>query len=472
MRGALLAATALVAAAVATAEDWPRFRGPNGSGVSLSKGLPAGFGPAKNLAWKAEVPFGRSSPVVAGDRIFLTAGEGAKLITMALERSSGRILWRREIARTRVTSSYKANDPASPTPVTDGGNVYVFFPDLGLVSYAPDGAERWRLELGPFDAFYGLASSPILAGDTLLLVCDTRAKAFMVAVDTASGRVRWRIDRTDIRWDGFASPVVWEPKGRPAQIIVLGVHRLDAYALATGERLWWVGGLAFLPVASPVLANGLVLVSTWGGDTPSGPTFDEWLKKDSNGDSRISREEATSGEAFDEFGALDLNHDGFIDRGEWDQLRNAGVGDFGMLAVRLGGRGDLTRTGIAWRNKKTYDTITSPLIYRNVLYLVKSGGIIASLDPRTGQVYKTGRTKEAMDTYYASPVAADGKVFFTSESGKVTVVKAVRQWEILAVNDLGEPCYATPAIADGKIYLRTRNALYCFGRGSGKQRND
>ena len=132
--------------------------------------------------------------------------------------------------------------------------------------------------------------------------------------------------------------------------------------------------------------------------------------------------------------------------------------------MRVSSRASLTQKAVAWRYKKTYPTVTSSLIYKDVLYIVKTGGIIGSMDPLTGQVFKAGRTKDAMDDYYSSPVAADDKVILVSEAGKVTVLKAGRQWAILAVNDLGEECFATPALAAGKIFIRTRSALYCFGR--------
>jgi outer membrane protein assembly factor BamB len=401
--------------------------------------------------------------VIAGDRVFLTASEGKKLITMCLDRSSGQVLWRREIVRPRATPVYKLNDPASPSPVTDGRNVYAFFPDLGLVSFGPDGNERWRVPLGPFDTFYGLGGSPVLAGDMLLLICDARTKPFMIAVEAGTGKIRWRRERSEVRFEGYASPVVWEPKGEPPQIIVLGANRVDAYTLATGAPTWWVRGLAYFPIGSPVFAKNLVVVSTWGSDAPIGPSYDEWLKKDdSNGDGRISREESsTNKDVADVFGGLDKNNSGFIERGEWEDLRNGAVGDHGMVAVRLGGTGDLTKN-IAWRNRKNHSNIPSALVYKDVLYTVKSGGIISSIDPLTGKVFKTGRSKDAIDEYYSSPVAADDKVIFTSEKGKVSVIKAGRQWEVLAVNDLGEECYATPAIAGGNILIRTRAALYCF----------
>jgi len=425
-------------------------------GVSVTTGLPSEFGPSKNLLWKASLPPGHSSPVIAGTRIFVTGSEDEKLITLALDPATGRTLWRREIARARASPIYKPNLPATPSPATDGKNVYVFFPDLGLVSFDANGRERWRLPLGPFDTFYGLGASPILAGDTLLLSCDTRTKAFLLAVDAASGRIRWRVERKEVLFDGYASPVVWQ-----TQVLILGSGRVDAYAVSTGEHLWWVRGLASLPVGSPAFGPGLAYFTTWGSDTPSGPAWEEWIKKDADSDGRLSKDEAK----FDEFGAIDRNSDGFLDREEWDGLRRLSAGDYGMVAVRLTpeSRGDVTATAIAWRNKKNYDSMTTPLVYQDVLYVVKGGGIIASLNPQTGEPFKVDRTKDAMETYYSSPVAADGKVFLVSESGKVTVLKAGRQWEILAVNDLGEPCFATPALAGGRIFIRTQRTLYSFG---------
>jgi outer membrane protein assembly factor BamB len=457
MRG--IAAIWLLAAAAAAQRDWPRFRGPDGSGVSETTGLPVEFGPAKNVLWKTNVPFGRSSPVVARGRVFLTACEEGKLITMALDATSGRVLWRREIVPPRTTPIFKHNDAASPSPATDGANVYAFFPDLGLVSFSVEGKERWRLPLGPFDTFYGLASSPVLAGGLVLQICDARANPFLIAADASTGEIRWRVERKEIRFEGYATPVLWKPRQGPEQLIVLGANRVDAYEAATGKHTWWKSGLGAFPVGSPVTSSDTVLFTTFGGDTPMGPAFEEWLKKDADGDGRVSRDEAQ----YEEFGAIDANNDGYIDRAEWDRLRSASVGDYGLIALRLRGRGDLPPSSVAWRNNKTYDSIPTPLIYQDVFYLVRGGGIIASLDPATGEPFKIDRTKQAMETYYSSPVAADGKVYFTSESGKITVVKAARQWEILAVNDLAEECWATPALAAGRIFVRTRSALYGFG---------
>ena len=154
------------------ADDWSRFRGANGSGVSGSTGLPVEFGPKKSMIWEATVPFGRSSPIIAGDRIFVTAVDDGKLLTLALDLKSGATVWSRALKRGHVAELYPSTDSATPTPATDGTNVYVFFHEAGLVSYDRAGKERWRLSLGPFRNFYGIAASPVLSGDTLFLLCD------------------------------------------------------------------------------------------------------------------------------------------------------------------------------------------------------------------------------------------------------------------------------------------------------------
>src|ERR1041385_7552268 len=150
----------LCVAAFACAHDWPRYRGPNCSGVSESTGLPTEFGPKKNLLWRVEVPMGRSSPILVGSRIYLTAVDGDKLITLALDRKTAKTIWRRDVIRDHPNRIFIGNDTSTPTPASDGESIYVFFPDLGLISFDAAGKERWRVKLGPFDSFYGLSSSP------------------------------------------------------------------------------------------------------------------------------------------------------------------------------------------------------------------------------------------------------------------------------------------------------------------------
>lgn len=442
--------------------EWLQFRGPNGTGVAEGFPLPTEFSSTKNLAWKTPVPFARSSPVITADRIFLTATEGDKLITLALDRKTGKVLWRRDAVRARHMPIYKANDGASPTPVSDGKNVFAFFAELGLISYGPDGKERWRVPLGPFNSFYGMGGSPVLVGNTLVMVCDQRTDSFIIAVDARNGKELWRKSRPN--YEAYSTPTIYKPKVGPTQVIVLGSQSVDAYSLDKGERLWWVTKIGSYPKGVPVLGTEMVYVIGEGGDEPFLPPFDEMLKQfDANKDQRIHRDEVKSQkEALEHFGWLDANSDGYIERAEHDFVRNSTVSGHGLTAVRLTGQGDLTTSNIVWQVKKAYPSIPAPLVYRGVMYLMKEGGIVSSLDPASGQVLKQGRTPNALEEYYASPVAGDGKIFVVSASGKVTVLKADAQWEILATNDLDDEVWATPAIAGGNLYIRTRNALYAF----------
>lgn len=442
--------------------EWLQFRGPNGAGVAEGFSLPAEFSSTKNVAWKTPVPFARSSPVITADRIFLTATEGDKLITLALDRKTGKLLWRRDATRARHMPIYKANDGASPTPVSDGKNVYAFFAELGLISYGPDGKERWRVPLGPFNSFYGMGGSPVLVGNTLLMVCDQRTDSFIIAVDARTGKELWKKSRPN--FEAYSTPAIYRPKVGPAQAIVLGSQSVDGYSLDKGERLWWVTKIGSYPKGVPVMGTEMVYVIGEGADEPFLPPFDEMLKQfDADKDQRIHRDEVKSQkEASEHFGWLDANSDGYIERAEHDFVRNSTTSGHGLTAVRLTGQGDLTSSNIVWQLKKAYPGIPAPLVYRGVMYLMKEGGIVSSVDPASGQVLKQGRTPNALEEYYASPVAGDGKIFVVSASGKVTVLKADAQWEILATSDLDDEVWATPAIAGGNLYIRTRNALYAF----------
>ena len=443
--------------------EWPQFRGPNGSGVAEGFALPTEFNAKKNLVWKTSVPFARSSPVVTADRVFLTATEGDKLSTFALDRKTGKILWRSDVVRPRQMVMYKANDGASPSPVSDGKNVYAFFGELGLISYGPDGKERWRLPLGPFNSFYGMGGSPVLSGNTLVMVCDHRNDSFIVAVNARDGKVLWRTSRTN--FEGYSTPAIYKPSNGPAQVVVLGSNSVDSYSLDKGERLWWVSRVGSYPKGVPVIGTDMVYVLAEGGEQPFFPPYEETLKqydKDKDEKVHIDEMKATPDHA-EHFGWLDANRDGYIDRAEYEFVRNSTTVGHGLTAVRPSGKGDLTASSVVWRLQKGYPNIPAPLLYRGVMYLMKEGGIVSTIDPASGNLLKQGRTPNALEEYYASPVAADGKVFVASASGKVTVLKADAQWEILATNDLGEEIWATPAIAGSNLFIRTRGALYAFG---------
>jgi outer membrane protein assembly factor BamB len=345
--------------------------------------------------------------------------------------------------------------------------VIVFFADFGLAAYTPEGKDRWTLPLGPFKSFYGMAGSPVLAGDLVVLLCDQRSGSFLIALDRKTGRLRWKRDRPQAI-EGWATPMVFRPATatRDTELIVLGSTRLDAYALETGEPRWWMPLGSSGSMGTPVASGDTLFISTSGSTELSLPAFDTYLEKlDTNKDRRLSAQEFSVDKDLGEhFGWIDVDGDGFITETEWNTTRNLGVGDYGAVAIRpAGARGKLDPSAVIWRFQKNLPYIPAPLIYQGVLYLVKTGGIVTSLDPATGRPLKEGRSLGALGEYYASPVAADGKVFLASVEGKITVLKASAQWEVLGVNDLGDEIHSTPALSGGRLYVRTRGSIYCFG---------
>ncbi len=461
----LVSCLVLIATAGPVDAQWTQFRGPNGSGVDSSAGYPHEFSPTKNLAWKASVPYGQSSPVVVGTRLYVTASEGDRLITICLDTRTGKEVWRREVRREREQATYKANDPASPTPAADESGVVAFFPAFGLVSYANDGKERWTARLGPFKNFYGMAGSPIIAGGSVVLVCDQQAGSFVIALDRTTGRQRWKTDRPGMMI-GWSTPMVFRPDATRADLIVLGSTRLDAYDLASGSQRWWLPVGSNGALATPLALGDTLMICTDGVNEPYMPTFASVIAQyDKDKDSRLSLSEFQGDKDLGEhFGWIDDNDDKFIVEQEWNTARSLGLGDWGAVAVRPGNtKGRLQPDAIRWRFQKNIPYIPAPLLYQGVYYMVKTGGIVTSLDPATGRLLKEGRSPGALGEYYASPVAADGKVFLASTEGKITVLKAAAEWEVLAVNELGDEINATPALSEGRLYVRTRGSVYCFG---------
>jgi outer membrane protein assembly factor BamB len=449
--------------------DWSRFRGPNGSGLAKTGALPVEMGPEKNVIWKTELPPGHSSPILSADRIFLTAFEGELLFTYSLSRETGEVLWRREAPRSREERIDPRNSPASPSPVTDGENVYVFFADFGLLSYDFEGNERWQHELGPFNNLYGMGASPILVDDKVVLVCDQGTDSYVLALAKKDGSIAWKTDRPEAS-SGHSTPILWQPEGEPAQLLVPGSFLLTAYTVDTGEKIWWVSGLSFEMKSTPVIHKGLIFVNGYGspinqpGNHVEMPPFAEALAEyDSDGDGQLSRAEVAGTQAASWYDFVDRRHDGLMDLADWDYFLAALASTNGMLAVRLGGSGDMTDESVIWTYHRAVPQLPSPLIYGDVLYMVNDGGIVTSFNAETGEVLDQGRLQGAVDSYYASPVAADGKIYFLSELGLQAVIEPGGALEVVTVNDFDDLSYATPAIADGRIYLRTRGALYCLG---------
>ena len=460
-------------------DDWSQFRGPNGTGVSETKGLPTEFGPAKNVVWKTPLPPGHSSPVLTRDRIFVTAHDKDKLFVISLDRQTGKILWQKEAPRGQTGRLQNVNGPASPSPVTDGTNVYVFFQDFGMISYDAAGKERWKLPLGPFNMFYGFGASPILVDDKVILPVDQdNPSSYLIAVDKDSGKLRWKIERP-IVISGYSTPIVYKPAKGPKQIIVPESFQLSAYSVADGKRVWWVRGLACEMKSIASHDSEYLYINGWGfpqnqpGRQVSTISFEEGLAAyDKDKDHMITKAEITAAGGAAQmdkmlsaaFEAFDMNRDEKLNARDWEVFRAMMASENGLLAIKMGGEGDQTANAIRWRYTKPVPQVPSTLLYQGVLYMINDSGILLSFDPATGNVLKQGRLHGAIDKYFSSPVAADDKVYLIGQGGQVSVLKAGGDWQVLAVNELDDECYATPAIADGHIYIRTRSALYSFGK--------
>ncbi len=451
--------------------DWNRFRGPNGCGVADAVNLPTEFGPDKNLIWRIDLPTGYSSPVIAHGKIFVTAVVDEQLFTICLKQATGEELWRQEAPRDRKEPLDPHNNPASPSPVVDDSGVYVFFPDFGLIAYSLDGQLKWKHPLGPFTNLYGMGASPILIDGKVILVCDQNVDSFIIALNAADGEVAWKTPRPEAT-SGHCTPIVHRLPSGQSEIIAVGSFFLTAYNPDTGEKVWWVGGLSFEMKSTPVLgSDDLVFINGYGSpmnQLESNYQIEDFEKvvaaKDADGDGLLCANEMPDELAKNFFSAVDLNADGKLDRKEWDYYRESVASKNSLAAIRLGGHGDMSGENVVWKYFRNIPQLPSPLVYNNLLYMVTDQGIVTCLDPATGQDLKRARLKGVSGSIYASPVAADGKLFFVNESGKVAVARADAEFDVLQVNDLGERCYATPAFDHNRIYIRTVNSLFAFGR--------
>jgi outer membrane protein assembly factor BamB len=278
----------------------------------------------------------------------------------------------------------------------------------------------------------------------------------------------WKTPREVI--NGYSTPVIYRPARGPAQVIAPGSYQLTAYSIVDGAPLWFVRGLTCQPKSAPVIAGDIVYFNGWTVGNDEGeqvelPAFAEAIAKaDSNHDGKLSQAELPPPwQPTGSWRAIDLDRDGFLNEREWEFFRTRRASRNGLMAVKLGGSGDVTATHVLWRFEKSLPDVPTPLIYKDVVFLVRSGGIATTLDARTGKLLKQARLTGALEDYYSSPIGVDGKVYIASEHGKVVVLRAAGDWEILAINDFDSDIYATPAVSEGQIYIRTQNAIYAIG---------
>jgi outer membrane protein assembly factor BamB len=421
--------------------NWSQWRGSDGTGVSTEKNLPAEWKADKNIKWKTPISGrGHSSPVVWGNRIFLTTDvegqpvPGAKAVkhtiegqefkhpdavgadrshtlkVIALDRDSGKLLWEQTAyTGTVYDDRHRKGSFASPTPATDGTHVFAYFGSEGLYCYDFKGKQIWKAVPGQIGTLgVGLGTSPVLYENLVILQCDEDGgeKSFIVAYDKKTGKEVWRNPRkVQLSW---ATPIIVNAAGR-AELITNGNETIISYDPKTGKELWRAKGHGSNAVPSPVAGHGLVFVGT---GYPAKRTF----------------------------------------------------------AFKLGASGDLTDSDkIAWQYDKGTAYVPSPILYGDYLYLMTDRGILTCLEAKTGKVVYEGGRVPVPATFTASPVAFDGKILLTSEDGDTYVIKAGPRHEVVATNSVGEPVYASPAVSNGMIFIRGERNLYCIGgAGSGK----
>jgi outer membrane protein assembly factor BamB len=419
-------------AGVGVADDWPQFRGPCGDGTSSAKNLPITWGPKQNVLWRTSVPGrGRSSPVILADRVWLTTAEDSPaspelvlaklndlpdsgglyvadqviLTLVCLNRTSGALVYEKELFRVnRPVVVHQMNSFATPTPVVEPGRVYCDFGSMGTACVeAATGRVLWKVRLPAVNDFLGPGSSPVVTGERLVLVRDGCDLQYVAALEKTSGKLAWRTARPPIdtsdpqKKKAYSTPLTVDGEGK-TQVVVPGAQWVCAYDVATGRELWRVRhGEGYSLAPRPVAGHGMVFACT-GCNSPE------------------------------------------------------------LWAIRLGGRGDVTDTHVAWKAKSGIPMMSSPLLVDREIYCVSDDGIVSCFDALSG---KTLWRKRIGGKHLASPLYADGKLYFFNLEGRATVLASGRTPAVLAENELDGPLAATPAIAAGALFVRTDSHLYC-----------
>lgn len=444
------------------------FRSDRGLAGEGSGPLPDRFDAPGALVWRKPVDAGHSTPVLSNGKIFLTTFREAdqELALIALDQKTGEELWRRVAPASKIEPYHRTGSPAAPTPACDGEQVYVFFGSYGLLCYDLDGKQRWSHPMGPFQDEFGTGSSPVLIGDKVVLSQDHDVDSFVIAIDRATGRTIWKSARPDaVR--SYSTPAVWKREGKD-QLLVAGALELAAYDPANGEKLWWVNGLARIVIPIPVPAGDMIYMASWspGADAGARINLETWeqalVKWDKDKDAKLSKAEINDREVLSRFFRMDLDQTGTLDQAEWDRHSQVfRLAQNAVLALKPTGRGDLTESALVWKYHRGIPYVATPLLHREILWMVKDGGIVTKLDAVSGAVLQEERVP-GFGSYYSSPVAGDGKVYFASELGVVSVVADRRDWNVISSHNFGEKIYATPVIDRDRMYVRTEQALYCF----------
>lgn len=434
---------ALCACAASSPGNWPSFRGPQASGVAEGQNLPDRWDGIRgeNVKWKTPIPgLAHSSPIVWGDRLYVTTavsslenatfkhglfGEGdastdrsiQKWKVIGVDKRSGKIVWD-TIAYEGVPKEKRhvKNTYASSTPVTDGQHIIAFFGSQGLYCFNPQGKLTWKkdlgfLDLGAYDApeyEWGTASSPIIYRNKVILQCDTQKEDFLLALDIETGATVWKADRNEL--PSWGTPNIY-PGPRRVELITNASNFIRGYDPETGKELWRLGGSSQITAPTPIFSEDLIVVAS--GRRPEAPIF---------------------------------------------VIRAGASGDISL------GKGISASDQIAWSKQQRGPYMPTPLIYGEYLYVIANQGIFDCYELRTGKEIYRQRIPHQGGGFSASPVAADGRIYLSSEDGDVFVVKAGKDFELLATNPMGERLMATPALSDGRILFRAEHSLFAIGR--------
>jgi len=430
--------------------------------------LPSTFHDSEQL-WRTPLPPGNSTPCLSGGRLYLTTwdAEAKELATVSIDARTGRLLWKQAAPIRSLEAFHPTGSPAASSPACDGRQVYAFFGSFGLLCYDLEGKLLWSRELGPFQDEFGAASSPILVDGKVILNEDHDVNSHLMAIDPRDGTTIWHADRGEFA-RSYSTPVVVRVNGK-AQVVVAGSLQLAAYDPADGRKLWWVNGLSRIVDTTPLVTADRLYLATWtpGGDPDARitmPSFVETLQlHDANADGLIGEAELPEGEVRQRFFRMDTNQDKQLQELEWNRYADIFArAENVAMAVELGGQGDVTRSHVKWIHQRGLPTVSSPALYEGILYMAKDSGILTTLDASTGTMIKQGRLI-GRGNYFSSLVAGDGKVYATSESGVMTIVRAGGSWEVLGSHDFGERIMATPVLDGSRMYIRTDAAVYCFG---------
>ncbi|MBL8816077.1 MAG: PQQ-binding-like beta-propeller repeat protein [Planctomyces sp.] len=445
------------------AADWMRFRGPDGAGVASDQKIPAEFGPEKNLKWKIEVPAGTSSPIIIGHRLFLTSHKDNQRTLHCFDTVTGNSIWERSVEQTHKELATPPAGPSTPTPVSDGERIYVFFPDAGLFAWTMDGEQLWKAPFTASKTMHGLSSSLICVNGKVIQVVDQLNDSYIAAYNSENGEQVWKKERLSGLTGGYSTPAVYQPAGKPPVLITTGPLEAVGYNPETGERIWWLLGKTNAPVSSPVIrGDRLYFCEPIGEPIP----MSMLSGMDANKDDKIDADEAAPNPPIarliaridDAWG----NKDSVVDNEEWNKAFGSFEGKGGLVSVSLGGEGDISETGVRWSFGKALPYIPCILVDQEVVFVVDDGGVVTTVDTETGKQIRKARLKQGSSQYYASPVATKEYVVVVDTKGVLNVVRNAGEWETVSTTMLEEPCFSTPAIANNSLFLRTAGHLFCF----------